>query len=114
MMAPVEKAPVVEGARFDFDPRSWMSEGLAGAAMNLLGAVAILLIGWWLARRVVKLADAALERMEAEEIIRGFMRNAVFAALMVVVIVAALQKVGVPTTSLLAMLGAQAWRSDWR
>ncbi len=91
---------------FDFDPRSWMSEGLADTAMNLAAGLAIVLIGWWLARRVVKLADAALERMEADEILRGFMRNAVFAALMVVVIVAALQKVGVPTTSLLAMLGA--------
>lgn len=98
-------APAQDRA-FDFDPRAWMSEGLADKAIDLAAALAILLVGWWLARRLVRLADGALERMEAEDILRGFVRNAVFAALMVVVIVAALQKVGVPTTSLLAMLGA--------
>lgn len=90
----------------DFDPRAWMSEGMADKGLDLAAALAIVLIGWWLARRVVRLADGALKRMEAEEILRGFVRNALFAAMMIVVFVAALQKVGVPTTSLLAMLGA--------
>lgn len=95
-----------KGSGFQFDPRTWMSEGLVHTAVNLAAALAILLIGWWLARRIALLLDAALHRMDAEEILRSFLRNLVFAALMVVVVIAALQKVGVPTTSLLAMLGA--------
>jgi small-conductance mechanosensitive channel len=83
-----------------------MSEGLADKALDLAAAALILLVGWWLARRVANLMDAALQRMQAEDILRSFLRNVVFAALMVVVVIAALQKVGVPTTSLLAMLGA--------
>ncbi len=98
--------PTAPNPSFDFDPRTWMSEGLADKAIDLAVAALILLIGWWLARRVTNLLDAALIRMEAEEILRSFLRNVVFAALMIVVVIAALQKVGVPTTSLLAMLGA--------
>ena len=97
--------PVVETVA-KFDPRAWLSAGLIHKAVDLGAALLILLIGWWLAKRVVKLVDRALQRMEAEEILRGFVRNVVFVALMVVVVIAALQKFGVPTTSLLAMLGA--------
>lgn len=100
-MTPTEATP-----SFDLDPRAWMSAGLADKAIDLAVALVILLVGWWLARRVAKLLDAALQRMEAEEILRSFLRNVVFAALMVVVVIASLQKMGVPTTSLLAMLGA--------
>lgn len=97
--------PVTETAKA-FDPRAWLSAGLIDKAVDLGAALLIMLIGWWLAKRVVNLVDRALQRMEAEEILRGFVRNAVFAALMIVVVIAALQKFGVPTTSLLAMLGA--------
>ncbi|MEO6227889.1 MAG: mechanosensitive ion channel domain-containing protein [Thermomonas sp.] len=90
----------------EFDPRAWLSAGLIDKAWDLGAALLIMLIGWWLAKRVVNLVDRALQRMQAEDILRGFVRNAVFAALMVVVVIAALQKFGVPTTSLLAMLGA--------
>jgi small-conductance mechanosensitive channel len=99
------RAPAANDAN-TFDPRTWMSAGLAEKAIDLGVAVLILLVGWWLARRVANLMDAALQRMEAEQILRSFLRNVVFAALMVVVVIASLQKVGVPTTSLLAMLGA--------
>ncbi len=97
--------PVVDTVA-KFDPRAWLSAGLIHKAVDLGAALLIMLIGWWLAKRVVNLVDKALQRMQAEEILRGFVRNAVFAALMIVVVIAALQKFGVPTTSLLAMLGA--------
>ena len=89
-----------------FEPVKWLHENLTDKALDLAMAALILLIGWWLSRRVAGLVDAAMQRMEAEEILRSFLRNVVFAALMIVVVIAALQKVGVPTTSLLAMLGA--------
>jgi small conductance mechanosensitive channel len=98
--------PTATPASFDFDPRTWMSAGLATKATDLVVAVLIMLVGWWLALRVANLLDAALQRMDAEEILRSFLRNLVFAALMIVVVIAALQNIGVPTTSLLAMLGA--------
>ncbi|MDQ3159526.1 MAG: mechanosensitive ion channel family protein [Pseudomonadota bacterium] len=89
-----------------FDPREWLSAGVVDKAIDLAAALLIVLVGWWLARWLSNLLDKSLLKMEADEILRGFVRNAVFAALMVVVVIAALQKFGVPTTSLLAMLGA--------
>ena len=100
MMAPAKTGVAA------FEPVKWLHENLTDKALDLAMAALILLIGWWLARRVAGLVDAAMQRMEAEEILRSFLRNVVFAALMIVVVIAALQKVGVPTTSLLAMLGA--------
>ncbi len=96
--------PVAETSAFD--PRAWLSAGMVDKAIDLAAALMIVLVGWWLARWISRLLDKSLVKMEADEILRGFVRNAVFAALMVVVVIAALQKFGVPTTSLLAMLGA--------
>jgi small conductance mechanosensitive channel len=89
-----------------FDPRALLSAGLAAKAIDFAAALLIVLVGWWLARWISRLLDRSLLKMEADEILRSFLRNIAFAALMVVVVIAALQKVGVPTTSLLAMLGA--------
>ncbi|MEO6155599.1 MAG: mechanosensitive ion channel domain-containing protein [Thermomonas sp.] len=89
-----------------FDPRAWLSAGLADKAIDLAAALLIVLVGWWLARWISRILDRSLVKMEAEEILRTFLRNIAFATLMVVVLIAALQKVGVPTTSLLAMVGA--------
>lgn len=89
-----------------FDPRAWLSAGLADKAIDLAAALLIVLVGWWLARWISRLLDRSLVKMEADEILRSFLRNIAFAVLMVVVVIAALQKVGVPTTSLLAMVGA--------
>ena len=79
--------PVAEAAAA-FDPRAWLSAGLIDKAVDLGAALLIMLVGWWLARRLVNLVDRALQRMQAEDILRGFVRNAVFAALMVVVVIA--------------------------
>lgn len=100
-MTPAQVAAVAS-----FEPLKWLNENIADKAIDLAAALLILVIGWWLSRWTSTLVDRALERIQAEDILRGFVRNVVFAALMVVVVIAALQKFGVPTTSLLAMLGA--------
>jgi small conductance mechanosensitive channel len=81
--------------------------GLAQAwGLKLLGAVVILLLGMWLSRRLSKALDRAFERAHMEATLRGFLRNIAYAAMLVVVTVAALQSLGVPTTSVMAVLGA--------
>jgi small-conductance mechanosensitive channel len=71
-----------------------------------LGAVAIALVGWWLCRRVVHVLDRVLGRVEMDAILRGFLRNVVYAIAVVVVLIAALDFAGVPNSSLLAVVGA--------
>jgi small conductance mechanosensitive channel len=81
--------------------------GLAQAwGLKLLGSVVILLLGMWLSRRLSKTLDRAFERAHMEATLRGFLRNIAYAAMLVIVIVAALQSLGVPTTSVMAVLGA--------
>jgi small-conductance mechanosensitive channel len=73
---------------------------------RVLGAIALALVGLWLCRRVVRVMDRLLARVEMDAILRGFLRNLAYAVAVVVVLIAALDFAGVPTTSLLAVVGA--------
>jgi len=74
--------------------------------LRIGGALAVLVFGLWIARRLVRLVDSALVRMGFDTILTNFLHNLVYGALLVVVLVAALDQLGVPTTSLLALVGA--------
>ncbi|GAB3356642.1 mechanosensitive ion channel family protein [Lysobacter tyrosinilyticus] len=74
--------------------------------LRLLGSVLILLIGLWLAKRLSRALDRVLERTHTEATLRGFLRNIAYAAMVVIVILAALQALGYTPASLLAVLGA--------
>lgn len=91
------------GAGFDFDKlMGWaQTQGL-----KLLAALAILLIGLWIAKRLSRALERVMTRANMEVTLRGFLRNIAYAVMVVVVAVAALQALGVPTTSVLAVLGA--------
>lgn len=69
-------------------------------------ALIIVLIGYWLSKWVSRIIERALTRAHVESTLAGFLRNVSYAVMMVVVFIAALQKVGVPTTSVLAVVGA--------
>lgn len=103
MTAPSTPAP---GAVAMPDLGRWVDLNLADKALDVIGALAILVIGWWISRRLVKLLDRSMTRFHMDEILRSFLRNVASVVLLVVVFIAALQALGVPTTSLLAMLGA--------
>jgi small-conductance mechanosensitive channel len=76
------------------------------AGLKLLSALAILLIGLWLAKWMSRALERVMTRANMEVTLRGFLRNIAYAAMVVIVAVAALQAVGVPMTSVLAVLGA--------
>ncbi len=71
---------------------------------NWCAAAIIILVGYWLAKWISRIVHRALSR-HVELTLANFLRNLVYAVLMVVVLIAALQKVGVPITSLLAIVG---------
>lgn len=74
--------------------------------LKLIGALLILVAGTWLAKRISRAMDRAFVRAKMEATLSGFLRNIAYAAMVVVVVVAALQSLGVPTTSVMAVLGA--------
>jgi len=76
----------------------WLVRGLI--------AIAIAVIGIWLARWPARALERLLQRFDVEVILRSFLRNLTYAVGIIVVCIAALDFAGVPTTSLLAVLGA--------
>jgi small conductance mechanosensitive channel len=84
-----------------------LSQALASDWLLRVGlALLIAGLGMWLARLLSRGLDRVLGRFGVEKILRDFLRNLAYAIGLIVVFVAALDALGVPTTSLLAVLGA--------
>lgn len=83
----------------------WM--GMAQTAgLKLLGALLVLLVGIWIAKRLSNALDRAMARGHMEATLRGFLRNIAYAGMVVVVATSALFTLGVSPASVLAVLGA--------
>jgi len=75
-------------------------------AWRILIGFALLVVGLWLARLLARATDRLLQRLDVDQILRNFLRNAGKVIAYIVVFIIALDFAGVPTTSLLAILGA--------
>jgi small-conductance mechanosensitive channel len=90
---------------------AWLESALGANAVHLwlmkLGiAVGLLAVGVWIASWVARGIDRLMQRFQVEEILRTFLRNVAYGIGLVVVFIAVLDFIGVPTTSLLAVVGA--------
>ena len=75
--------------------------------VNLLAAILILIVGWWLARRLSKWTRVALDRLYYfDPTLKPLVASLVRYAVWVATILAVLERFGVETTSLIALLGA--------
>ncbi|MCP5143160.1 MAG: mechanosensitive ion channel [Gammaproteobacteria bacterium] len=74
--------------------------------VKLLLALVIFVVGKWVARALVGGIKKAMGRAKVDETLIGFIGNIAYAILMVVVVLAALNQIGVQTTSFIAILGA--------
>jgi len=93
------------------DPQKWLDQiqaYLAESGLKLLGAVLIVLIGWWVAKLVRRVLRQLLTRAKLDPTLVSFAASAAYVALMAFVIIAALSKLGVETTSFVAAMGAVA------
>jgi small conductance mechanosensitive channel len=75
-------------------------------AGRILAALAIFVIGRWVVARIARAVELATERARVDATLARFLRSVVYLALLVMVALAALQMLGVPTTNFLAVLGA--------
>lgn len=73
--------------------------------INILGALAILVIGLWVAARLANVVQRAMQRANVDPTLSGFVRNLVNGVLVVLLVVMALQQLGVPSAPLIAALG---------
>ncbi len=75
-------------------------------SINILLALAIFYIGRRLAKTITKGIDTLMHKAEVEETLRRFLCNIINVVLVVVVIIAALERLGVSTTSVMTVFAA--------
>lgn len=73
--------------------------------LNVLGALVLLVIGIWLARRIANITERAMGRAKLDSTLVGFLRNLVYGTLIALLAVMALGVLGVPSAPLVAALG---------
>lgn len=82
-------------------------EIIGAYTFSLIMALLIFLIGKWITNRIVSVLGRILRKVKGmDETLIKFLENIVYYALIIVVILTALGKLGVETTSFLAILGA--------
>lgn len=74
--------------------------------LKIIAAVVIFLIGRWIAKLLSRFFEKLLLRSKVDQTLASFVRNLSYYLILVFVIIAAIDKVGVKTTSLVAVLGA--------
>jgi len=79
---------------------------LSDWVIKIVIALLIYLIGKWIARRVTSVVKKLMNARDADPTLVNFLGNVVYAILLVAVILAALDTLGLPVTSLLAIVGA--------
>jgi small conductance mechanosensitive channel len=88
------------------DVRTFAENYLLPFGLKLLLGVTIFVIGRWISRLVLRGLDRVMERSRMDVSLRKFLGDIAYAALFVVVVLAALDTIGVKTTALIAVLGA--------
>jgi len=83
-----------------------VSEYLAAYGLKVVGALAIFIVGRWVAKLLSRLAAKALAKARIDKTLVRFTENLSYVVLLVFVVVAALATAGVETTSFIAVLGA--------
>jgi len=81
-------------------------ETLAPYALNFVIAVIIFIIGKYAAKILTSLFKKFLDKSNVNETLKVFLGNIVYGLLLIIVVLAALNKLGIQTTSFVAILGA--------
>jgi len=73
---------------------------------NIAYAIIILAIGFWGAKMLARLVKGLMERRDTDRALTGFVGNLINALVVTFAVIAALNKLGIQTTSLIAVVGA--------
>jgi small conductance mechanosensitive channel len=79
---------------------------LGGWAIKIILALVIYIVGKWVVNRITALVRRLMDGRSVDPTLVNFLSNLVYAILLVAVILAALDTLGLPVTSLLAVVGA--------
>ncbi len=88
------------------DPAQLLSDYVIPWGINIALALAVFVVGRWIAKIIVRLVERLLRRSKMDEILVNFISSIANAVLLLFVVVASVDRLGVDTTSLIALLGA--------
>ncbi len=74
--------------------------------IRIIAAILIFIIGKWAARLISKLVAKVMEKSKVDAILIPFIKNLTYFVLLTFVVIASLNKLGVETTSFVAIIGA--------
>lgn len=79
---------------------------VTGWGMQLISAILIFIIGRWLVGKLANLLERGMFRAGTDPTLVGFFRNIAYFGLLTMVVIAAINQMGIQTTSFIAVLGA--------
>ena len=79
---------------------------LISYGVKLLLAIAVFIIGKWLAKKITSMVKAAMLKSGIDQTVATFASNLAFGLLMTIVVIAALAQIGIQTASFVAIIGA--------
>ena len=85
---------------------SWISEHGVDWAIQIAIAIAIFIVGKIIARMLSNLIQKAMRKGDTDEILVGFIGNITYGILLIAVVLAAIDSLGVNVTSLMAIVAA--------
>jgi len=90
----------------NLDIQSLLNDYALPWGINIFMALAIFVIGRWIARLLVGLISRLMNKAGVDPILIGFVTSISNAVLLLFIIIAALDRLGVDTTSFIALIGA--------
>jgi small conductance mechanosensitive channel len=83
-----------------------LQELLAFYGLKILAAIVIFIVGRWIAKALKNVIKRMMAKGNVDEILISFVGNLTYIALLAFVIIAALNQLGIQTTSFIAIIGA--------
>ena len=83
-----------------------LQEWVAFYSLKIVAAVILFIIGRWVAKLIKNVIRKSMTKAKVDKSLIGFVGNITYVALMVIVIIAALNQLGIQTTSFIAIIGA--------
>ena len=90
----------------DFLTNTNMVEILTNGAINLVIALVIFVVGKWIAKRVQNTLEKLLRKRKVDEVLVDFLGTIASTLIIIVAVIAAVDQMGIPATSFLAVIGA--------
>ncbi len=84
----------------------WFKTAGAAWGVRILGSIAIIVIGRWAGRALANLLQRGMTARKVDPIVTKFVTNIAGGVVLAIVIVGAIQNLGVPTASFVAVIGA--------